>query len=90
MTVLLGSANRDERVFKNADSFNVSRNPNPHIAFGSGIHVCQGRSIARLEAQMAFESLAPILKKVSLSDESLIWKNSGFLRGLTTLKVQRV
>ncbi len=90
VTVLLGSANRDERVFKNADSFNVSRNPNPHIAFGSGIHVCQGRSIARLEAQMAFESLAPILKKVSLSDESLIWKNSGFLRGLTTLKVQRV
>lgn len=53
----IGSANRDESVFPSPDDFNVERKPNPHIAFGHGIHMCLGASLARLEAKVALTTL---------------------------------
>jgi cytochrome P450 len=53
----LGSANRDEKVFENADRFDVARSPNPHVAFGFGPHYCLGANLARLEAQVAVGAL---------------------------------
>lgn len=51
------SANRDERVFANPDSFSVTRSPNPHLAFGVGVHLCLGATLARLEARCMFDEL---------------------------------
>jgi cholest-4-en-3-one 26-monooxygenase len=52
------SANRDEDVFENPDSFDVSRDPNPHIAFGGGgAHFCLGANLARMEIRVMFEHL---------------------------------
>ena len=42
IAVLLGSANRDESVFERADQMDVGRDPNPHLAFGAGLHFCLG------------------------------------------------
>ncbi len=53
----LGSANRDERVFEQADLFDVGRERNPHLAFGFGTHHCLGHNLARLEASVALEVL---------------------------------
>ena len=51
--MLYGSANRDEDVFgPNAESFDVTRSPNPHIAFGTGEHSCLGAQLARIEARI--------------------------------------
>jgi cytochrome P450 len=50
---LIGSANRDPKHFRDADRFDIARDPNPHIAFGHGIHACLGASLARLEARIA-------------------------------------
>lgn len=52
-----GSANRDERVFARAMHFNVRREPNPHLAFGHGVHFCLGGNLARLEMRVIFEEL---------------------------------
>ncbi|MFM8230896.1 MAG: cytochrome P450, partial [Chthoniobacterales bacterium] len=49
--LLLGSANRDEEKFLEADRFHANRSPNPHVSFGGGIHFCVGAPLARLEMQ---------------------------------------
>lgn len=58
IAALLGSANRDPEVFPAADTFDVARDPNPHIAFGAGIHFCLGAPLARLEMQQSLPMLA--------------------------------
>ena len=55
--VLYGSANRDERHFASPDSFDIDRRPTDHVAFGAGIHLCLGASLARLEARVVTETL---------------------------------
>jgi cytochrome P450 len=58
VVMLYGSANRDEEIFgDDAEQFEVTRTPNPHIAFGFGEHLCLGASLARLEARVMFEEL---------------------------------
>jgi cytochrome P450 len=58
---MIGSANRDPLRFSDADRFNIARDPNPHVAFGHGIHACLGASLARMEARIA---LADFLERV--------------------------
>jgi cytochrome P450 len=57
IAALLGSANRDSTVFADADSLDVGRDPNPHVGFGMGIHFCLGAPLARVELEIAFQSL---------------------------------
>lgn len=59
---LIGSANRDPRQFSDAGRFDITRDPNPHVAFGHGIHACLGAPLARLEARIA---LADFLERVA-------------------------
>jgi cytochrome P450 len=53
LLAMIGSANRDSKTFKDAHRFHITRNPNPHIAFGHGIHSCLGAALARMEARIA-------------------------------------
>jgi cytochrome P450 len=54
---IIGSANRDENVFADPDSFDPDRDTGEHIAFGHGVHYCLGAALARLEARIAIEEL---------------------------------
>ena len=57
LVLVLGSANRDERVFADPDALDVGRDPNPHVSFGGGAHGCLGNVLARIEATIAFEQI---------------------------------
>lgn len=57
IAMLYPSGNRDEAVFDDPFRFDVTRNPNPHIAFGSGTHFCVGANLARFELQILLEEL---------------------------------
>ena len=84
---VLGSANRDHRQFVDPDTLDLTRAPNRHVAFGQGVHYCLGAPLARLEAQIAFETLlrrCPDLK-LAVSPERLQWRHGLFLRGLKRL-----
>jgi len=63
------SGNRDEEVFDNPLEFRVDRNPNRHLAFGYGAHVCLGQHLAKMEMRILWEELLPRLKSVALAGE---------------------
>lgn len=62
-----GSANRDERVFPRAMEFDFRRAPNPHLAFGHGVHFCLGANLARLEIRAMFEQVLTNLPDLALA-----------------------
>ena len=57
VAALLGAANRDPQVFERADEMDVDRTPNPHIAFGAGVHFCLGAPLARMELVESLDAL---------------------------------
>ena len=59
---MLGAANRDPKQFADAQRFDIARDPNPHLAFGHGMHFCLGAALSRLEARVVFEELVPRIK----------------------------
>ena len=61
--LMIGSANRDPAYFSNAHCFDVTRAPNPHLAFGHGIHSCLGAALARAEARVALPQLLAHLRR---------------------------
>ncbi len=69
IAALLGSANRDESVFENADQLDLTRDPNPHIGFGAGIHFCIGAPLARMEMTTSLRMLMKAYPNVSLAGE---------------------
>jgi hypothetical protein len=82
--VVLASANRDARQFRDPDRLDVKREPNRHLAFGQGIHYCLGAPLARLEGQIAIDTLLRRMPALRLraSPDSLRWRGGVFLRGL--------
>jgi cytochrome P450 len=63
------SGNRDEEVFEQPFRFDVSRNPNKHLAFGHGVHFCLGAALARMEITSFFAQLLPRLESIELNGE---------------------
>jgi cytochrome P450 len=82
-----GSANRDERVFARADALDVRRDPNPHLAFGHGVHFCLGASLARLEMRVLFEELLPAFSGGELAGP-VEWTRSNRHTGIRHLPVR--
>ena len=67
---MIGSANRDPKAFPKAGRFDIGRDPNPHIAFGHGIHFCLGAPLARLEARVALTEFLERVRVFELASAS--------------------
>ena len=84
---VLGSANRDESRFPDAEALDVARDPNRHLAFGQGTHYCLGSSLARMEGRIAVGALLRRFPSLKLGTpaEQLRWRRGLILRGLESL-----
>jgi cytochrome P450 len=83
----ISSANRDPNVFAKPDKFDITRQPNPHVAFGNGVHHCLGATLARVEGQEVFKALAERFPNIRLESEELDYQPSITFRSLKSLPV---
>ena len=81
------SANRDESVFERSMEFDIRRDPNPHLAFGHGVHFCLGAGLARLEMRVLFEELLPRFASVEVAGP-VEWTRSNRHTGLRHLPLR--
>jgi cytochrome P450 PksS len=86
----LTAANRDPAAFEDPNRFDITRHPNPHLSFGTGVHFCLGYQLARAEAAIAFERLLARFPDVQLAVDpsSLTWQKRVGIRTLTRLPVK--
>jgi len=83
----ISAANRDPAMFADPDRFDITRQPNQHVAFGSGTHHCLGATLARVEGQEVFKALAERFPNIEMATESLEYQPSITFRSLKTLPV---
>ena len=82
-----GSANRDERVFDEPTRFDITRDPNPHLGFGHGIHFCLGANLARLEARVLLDELLQRVVSCELL-EPVEWTRSNRHTGIRSMTIR--
>jgi cytochrome P450 len=87
LALLFGSANHDPEVFPRPDHLDLTREHNPHMSFGAGIHFCLGAPLARVELQTSFGTLLRRFPRMELVEEPG-WKPAYIIRGLRELRVR--
>jgi cytochrome P450 len=86
--LLLGSANRDERVFDHPDRFDLDRaSAVQHVGFGHGIHVCLGAALARLEMRVSLEEILRVMPRYEIDEGGCTRVHSGNVRGWATVPI---
>ena len=88
MSLLFGSANRDEHQFPNPDELDLARKPNRHLTFAHGPHFCLGSAIARAEAQIAVQTVVQRCANLELVSDVADWQEGFSFRGLQQLPVR--
>jgi hypothetical protein len=84
---VMAAANRDPERFPDPDRLDITRQDNRHLAFGWAAHFCFGAPLARIEGQLAFETILRRIPKLALEPASLTWRENLGLRGLKALPV---
>ncbi len=84
---VLAAADRDPEVFSDPEALNIERDPNPHVAFGTGIHACLGATLARAEIQTVISTILARFPNIELATDDIAWEGSFIIRGLSSLPV---
>lgn len=88
LLLLVGAANRDERVFPDPDRFEIGRDTSQHLAFGKGTHFCLGASLARLETRIALEAIQAHLPDFEIDAAGLRRVHSPNVRGFAAMPLR--
>lgn len=88
VVLLIGSANRDERVFPDPDRFDIGRDTSDMLSFGHGTHFCLGAALARLEGRVALEELQARLPDYEIDTRGIVRIHSVNVRGFATLPIE--
>ena len=88
LLLLVGAANRDERVFADPDRFDIRRDTGQHLAFGRGTHFCLGASLARLETRIALEAIQTRLPAFEIEVAGLVRVHSPNVRGFAAMPLR--
>jgi cytochrome P450 len=88
LILLIGSANRDERVFENPDEYRIDREIGPKlVSFGSGAHFCLGAHLARMEARVALTELFKRIRGYEVDEANAVRVHSSSVRGFAHLPI---
>ena len=88
VVLLVGSANRDERVFPDPDAYDIMRDTSAMLSFGHGTHFCMGAALARLEARVVLEEVLARLPDYEIDAGSLVRVHSINVRGFASLPIE--
>jgi cytochrome P450 PksS len=90
VAAFLTAANRDPAEFVNPDAFDITRRPNPHLSFGTGVHFCLGFQLARAEAAISFERILTRFPGIQLAEpeDKAVWRKRVGIRTLARLPVR--
>jgi cytochrome P450 len=90
MLLLTASGNRDDRKFPDADSFDIRRSIDHHLAFGYGIHFCLGAALARLEGRIALDEVLRRFPAWEVDRDKAVQARTSTVRGWERLPVKTV
>lgn len=85
---IFGAANHDPEHFRDPRRLDVTRNPNPHLSFSFGRHYCPGAELVRIETEVAFTALLPLLANAELDETRVDWQKNATFRAPTRLRVR--
>lgn len=88
VAMLIASANRDQRVIKNPDIYDIDRDLSNTLSFGKGVHFCLGAALARMEGRVCLEELFKVYKDFEVDESSLVRVHSGNVRGFSQMKAR--
>ena len=88
VALLIGSGNRDERVWDRPDDYDIRRDTRNSLSFGQGTHFCLGASLARLEARVSLEEIQRRIPDFEVRSEGAIRMHSSNVRGFAVLPIE--
>jgi cytochrome P450 len=86
--LLTGSAGRDERVYENADRFDIHRKAEQHVSFGFGVHFCLGAALARMEGRIALEETLARFPHWEVDAEAAVRLHTSTVRGYKSVPIR--
>jgi cytochrome P450 len=89
VVMMYSSANFDESVFERPMEFDITRQSNPHMAFGHGIHLCLGANLARMEARVFFEEFFRHFEGIEMTGEPT-YIRSNIIHGFKDMPVRLI